>query len=84
MKNARKAWEIGSDSLPPPYFNKEENMDNIINIISSVGFPIAMCLLLFWYMQKEAENHKEETASLKDAINELKIAIVTLTEKMEQ
>ena len=25
-------------------------MDNIVNVISSVGFPIAMALLLFWYM----------------------------------
>lgn len=58
-------------------------MDNIVNVISSVGFPIAMCLLLFWYMQKESENHKEETGSLKDAINKLELAITTLTEKLE-
>lgn len=58
-------------------------MDEIITAISTVGFPIAMSLLLFWYMQKESENHKEETAGLKDAINELKLAITTLVNKLE-
>lgn len=58
-------------------------MENIINAISTVGFPIAMSLLLFWYLQKESENHKEETASLKDAINKLEIAITTLVNKLE-
>lgn len=58
-------------------------MDNIVQIISSVGFPIAMCLLIFWYMQKESENHKIETNSLKDAIQELKLAITTLINKLE-
>ena len=60
-------------------------MDNsIVSIISSVGFPIAMCLLMFWYMQKETENHREETNGLKDAINELKLAITTLIEKLDR
>ena len=58
-------------------------MENIVSIISSVGFPIAMCLILFWYMQKESENHKTETNSLKEAIQDLKLAITTLINKME-
>ena len=59
-------------------------MENIVSIISSVGFPIAMCLLMFWYMQKETENHREETNGLKDAINELKLAITTFIDKIEK
>ena len=58
-------------------------MENIVNIISSVGFPIAMCLLMFWYMQKETENHREETNGLKEAINKLELAITTLINKIE-
>lgn len=64
-------------------------MDNIVNIISSVGFPIAMALLLFWYLTKQADKmtelqkeHKEETASLKDAINKLEVAITALVTKI--
>lgn len=58
-------------------------MEEVINAVSTVGFPIAMSLLLFWYLQKESENHKEETASLKDAINKLEIAITTLVNRLE-
>lgn len=57
-------------------------MDNIVNVISSVGFPIAMALLLFWYMTKQNENHKEETAGLKDAITKLEVAITALVTKI--
>ena len=72
----------GSDSQLLPFIFKEENMDNIVNIISSVGFPIAMALLLFWYMTKQDENHKTETASLREAINKLEVAITALISKL--
>lgn len=58
-------------------------MDELINAISTVGFPIAMSILLFWYLQKESENHKQETAGLKDAITKLELAITTLVNKLE-
>lgn len=58
-------------------------MDELVNVISTVGFPIAMSILLFWYLQKESENHKQETACLKDAITKLEIAITTLVNKLE-
>lgn len=51
-------------------------------LISSIGFPIVMCLLMFKYTTDLNEAHKQETSSLKDAINELKIAITTLTERL--
>ena len=62
--------------------NKGDKMDNIVNIISSVGFPIAMALLLFWYMTKQNESHREETNGLKDAITKLEIAITSLINKL--
>ncbi len=58
-------------------------MNDIVNIISSVGFPIAMSLLLFWYLQKESEQHRAETNGLKEAITKLEIAITTLVNKLE-
>lgn len=58
-------------------------MENITQVISTVGFPIAMSLLLFWYMTEQNKAHKEETSSLKDAINRLEIAITTLINKLE-
>lgn len=66
-------------------------MDNIVNVISSVGFPIAMALLLFWYLTKQEDKmvelqkeHKEETAGLKDAISKLEVAITALITKIDK
>ena len=73
----------GSDGLLCLFFfHRRTNMEDIVKIISSVGFPIAMCLLLFWYMKSQLESHKEETSSLKDAINKLELAITTLVTKL--
>lgn len=58
-------------------------MDEITQVISTVGFPIAMSLLLFWYLQKESGNHREETNAIKEAINKLELAISTLINKLE-
>ena len=53
--------------------------NNIIQIVSSLGFPIVMCGALFWYMVKQCEVHKEETDHLKDTINENTKALAELT-----
>lgn len=45
------------------------SFDNLLTLISSYGFPIVMCLVLFFYMQKKDENHKKEIDSLKEAID---------------
>ena len=58
-------------------------MDDITTIISTVGFPIAMSLLLFWYMTEQNKSHREETNGLKEAITKLEIAITTLVSKLE-
>ncbi len=53
--------------------------NTIIQIISSLGFPIVMCGALFWYMVKQSEKHKEETDHLKDTINENTKVLAELT-----
>lgn len=53
--------------------------NNIIQIISSLGFPIVMCGALFWYMVKQRDAHKEETDHLKDTINENTKVLTELT-----
>lgn len=82
MKRPRKGRDQAATANALPFVLGGYNMDNIVNVISSVGFPIAMALLLFWYMTKQNESHKEETASLKDAINKLEVAITALVTKI--
>lgn len=45
-------------------------MEDIINIISSVGFPIAMCLLLFWKSSQQDVNYKTMIEGLTNVIND--------------
>lgn len=58
-------------------------MNEIIQAVSTVGFPIFMALLLFWYMTEQAKNHRAESDSIKEAINRLELAITTLINKLE-
>lgn len=53
--------------------------DTIIQIISSLGFPIVMCGALFWYMVKQRQAHQEETEHLKDTIAENTKVLAGLT-----
>ena len=57
-------------------------MQEVVTAISTVGFPIVMCILIFYYMEKEAESHKQEVDGLKDVLTDLKISITQLTDKI--
>lgn len=50
----------------------------VIQTISSVGFPIAMCLLMYYQLNKSAELHKAEIDELKKAIDNNTIAVQQL------
>lgn len=54
-------------------------IESIIQIIGSLGFPIVACGALFWMLNKQTEMHKQEMDTIKDAIDELKVAILQLT-----
>ena len=41
---------------------------DIINIISNVGFPVAVCVALFFYMEKQNERHQQETDKLNETV----------------
>lgn len=34
--------------------------NGIISLISNVGFPVAVCVALFYYMEKQNERHQNE------------------------
>ena len=60
-----------------------ENLDTILQRISTTGFPIMVSLILLWYVNKQLETHKEETNGLKDVIAENTLAIAKLTMLIE-
>lgn len=43
--------------------------NSIISAIGSLGFPVVMCFVLLYYLEKSEESHKAEIDALKTAIN---------------
>ena len=56
----------------------------IVTLVGTLGFPIVMCGALFWYMIKQNELHSTESHEMRDAVNELKIAIIELTDRLKE
>lgn len=46
-----------------------ESIEIVTKVISTVGFPTFMCLLLLYRMDKQAEMYKENEEKLRDVIN---------------
>ena len=46
------------------------DVNGIMQAIGSVGFPIVACMVMFNYLEKERESHKEEIQSVTQALNE--------------
>lgn len=54
----------------------------ISTAISNVGFPIACVIALFWYLNKEREEHKAETDKLSEALNNNTIVMEKILTKI--
>lgn len=53
---------------------------NVINAISTVGFPIVMCLILVYVVYKMNDQHKEEMNKMNEALNNNTLAIQHLSD----
>ena len=58
-------------------------LDELLKLISNNGFAIVMCLLLYYKMNKDSELHKQESNELKEAINNLTLALQRLFDKLD-
>lgn len=70
------------------------DVNTVTQLITSVGFPIAACVALGWYIKKKDEEskaqiekmteaHKEESKQFADALNNNTLVIQKLIDKME-
>lgn len=59
------------------------DMDAVTTAISTLGFPIVMCGVMFWYMIKEKDTHKEEMDSVTEALNNNTIILQKLCDKLD-
>lgn len=57
--------------------------ESIIKVISTVGFPIAMCVFIFWFLIKEQNDHKVEMEGLKEVISRNNEVLAQLKQLIE-
>ena len=51
------------------------DVNAISQLIGTMGFPIAACIALFWYMIRQDERFTDIVDKLRDSIDDLKRAI---------
>lgn len=58
------------------------DLNAFTTLIGSLGFPIVMCLLLYYRMDKQDENHKTEMEKITEALNNNTQALTALATKI--
>lgn len=59
-----------------------ETVNTLAQLVSTVGFPIVMCGVLFWYMTKQEERQSEQNQRMMESLNNLSIVITELKQKI--
>ena len=59
------------------------DMNIIIQAITSVGFPIVMCLMLMWYVREISSKHKEESDKFAEALNSNTLVLQKLCDRLD-
>lgn len=57
--------------------------NDLSTLISTLGFPIAMCLIMCYYINKINDAHKEETDKFADALNNNTVVLQKLCDKLD-
>ena len=60
-----------------------DTLPTVINLIKDLGFPIAVCIAMFWLNNKQVEQHKEEMAKVTDALNNNTLALTELRDRLD-
>lgn len=58
------------------------DIGTITSLIGSVGFPVCVCLICFWYINKQQESHKEEIGNLTNALNNNTVVMQQLVDHL--
>lgn len=57
-------------------------MNDIIQAISTVGFPIVMCIIMIYLNEKQDARHREEVDKMTEAVNNNTVVIQQVLEHM--
>lgn len=58
-------------------------INDLATLISTLGFPIAMCLIMCYYINKINDAHKEETDKFAEALNNNTLVLQKLCDKLD-
>lgn len=61
-----------------------EILEMAVSIVKDLGFPIAVCVAMFWLNNKQTEQHKEEMSKVTEALNNNTLALTELKDRMER
>ena len=53
-------------------------------LIGSLGFPIVACIYMAYINNEQNKRHESESRGMTSAINDLRVAITSLTEKLDK
>lgn len=59
------------------------DLSAITNLISTIGFPIAISLVLMWYIMKLNDNHSNEVKALTNALNNNTVILQRVCDKLD-
>lgn len=58
-------------------------INDLSTLISTLGFPIGMCLIMCYYINKINDAHKEETGKFAEALNNNTVVLQKLCDKLD-
>ena len=58
-------------------------MDELMNAVSVVGFPIVAYGAMFWYMMRKDDQHKEEMDAIRSSLDANTQALLKLSEHLK-
>ena len=61
-----------------------DTLQTVISLIKDLGFPIAVCIAMFWLNNKQVEQHKEEMSKVTDALNNNTLALTELRDRLDK
>lgn len=57
---------------------------SLVPIVQTLGFPVVACGAMFWLLNKERSERREDNAKFTEALNNNTVAITKLVEKLDK
>ena len=58
-------------------------INELTTLVSTLGFPVGMCLIMCYYINKINDAHKEETDKFAEALNNNTVVLQKLCDKLD-